>query len=291
MNQPSQPGSALTAADLSEYLATADDFAFEREVYHVAHRLGFETEHAALYKDPVTGKPRQFDIRASFTSADNKIALAIECKGLTPDYPLLVSCVPRAHSEAYHEVLESGERINYIADAYTKPTRFVRTTQVASDQHPCIYPAGHGQGVGKSMRQVKRETRGDRRGQMVGGDDVFDKWTQALASLAEIIDDGAEELRRISQPPQSLHQIAFLPVLVVSDGALWVADYSSEGAIQREPFQVAELTYFLGRKYPLEPEGTSLTITHLHIITRCEVRSWLHGISQGGGIWQELFPR
>src|ERR1700684_4333987 len=106
MNQPPQPGSALTAADLSEYLATADDFAFEREVYHVAHRLGFETEHAALYSDPVTGKQRQFDVRASHTLEDNKIALAIECKGLTTDYPLLISCVPRSRSEAYHEVLE-----------------------------------------------------------------------------------------------------------------------------------------------------------------------------------------
>jgi hypothetical protein len=38
--------------------------------------------------------------------------------------------------------------------------------------HPCIYSADHG--VGKSMRQVKRETRGERRGQMISADDVFD---------------------------------------------------------------------------------------------------------------------
>ena len=45
------------------------------------------------------------------------------------------------------------------------------------------------------MRQVKRETRGERRGQMVSGDDVFDKSTQAVASLAEMIENRASKLR------------------------------------------------------------------------------------------------
>jgi hypothetical protein len=66
MSQP-PPGRALTAGDIAEYLETADDFAFEREVHHVAHGLRFEAEHAALYSDPVTDKQRQFDVRASYT--------------------------------------------------------------------------------------------------------------------------------------------------------------------------------------------------------------------------------
>jgi hypothetical protein len=33
----------------------------------------------------------------------------------------------------------------------------------------------------------------------------------------------------------------------------------------------------------------ALTISHLQIITRSEIRTWLQGIAQGGGIWQELF--
>ena len=138
------------------------------------------------------------------------------------------------------------------------------------------------------MRQVKRETRGDRRGLMVGGDDVFDKWAQAVASLVEMIETGASQLLKGSR--QSLRYIAFLPVLVVSDGTLWIADYSSRGELQREPFQVPELTYYLGRQYALEQQSAVLTISHLHIITRSEIRTWLHGIAQGGGIWLELFP-
>jgi hypothetical protein len=284
VNQP-PPGPALTAGDIAEYLETADDFAFEREVYHVAHQLGFDTHHAALYGDPVTGKQREFDVRASYTLQDNRIALAIECKGLTADYPLLVSCVPRARSEAYHEVLEVSREppgAAYVGPSFV----FSRVTPVLSERHPCIYPAG--QGVGKSMRQVKRETRGERRGQMTSGDDVFDKWTQAAASLAEMIESGASQLRRCAR--QDLQHFAFLPVLVVSDGTLWVADYSSRGELQREPFQVPELTYYLGRRYALAGQSVVLTISHLHIITRSEIRTWLNGIAQGGGIWQELFP-
>src|SRR5580700_9207711 len=92
---------AITAADISDYLASADDFAFEREVYSVAKGLGFHTQHAALYIDPVTGKPRQFDVRASIAPGQNKVALAIECKSLTMDFPLLVSCVPRETNESF----------------------------------------------------------------------------------------------------------------------------------------------------------------------------------------------
>jgi hypothetical protein len=97
---------------------------------------------------------------------------------------------------------------------------------------------------------------------------------------------GARELRKGSR--QDLKYIAFLPVLVVSDETLWVADYSSRGELQREPFEVSELTYYVGRQYPLQ--FATLSISHLHIITRSEIRTWLPGIAQGGGIWQELFP-
>ena len=178
MNEP-QPREPITAADLSEYLASQDDFAFEREVYHVAKRLGFAAEHAALYTDPVTDKPRQFDVRASFTLGNRQIALAIECKGLSASYPLLVSCVPRSRNEAFHEHL--------VADnVMGQNTSYTRVSTVLGGQFPMAYEAG--QPVGKSMRQVRRDARGNKRGELTSGDDVFDKWMQALASIADLVD-------------------------------------------------------------------------------------------------------
>lgn len=149
MSEQQQPPSALTAADIAEYLQSADDFAFEREVYHVAQGLKFEAEHAATYTDPATGKARQFDVRASIVSERRKIALAIECKSLKPTFPLLVSCVPRSATEAYHEILEASSAMGAGA-SHTRVLPLHRQT------HPSAYPRN--QGVGKSMRQVKRES-------------------------------------------------------------------------------------------------------------------------------------
>lgn len=263
MTNPRQ-STALTAADIGEYLATADDFAFEREVYHVAKGLGFAAEHAALYTDPVTDKPRQFDVRAWTTQGANRIALAIECKGLSLDYPLVVSCVPRAAHESYHEVLEVSPTMG-LSSSYT------RVKPIPSQMGTGAYQVS--QGVGKSMRQVRRETKGPKAGQMVSGDDVFDKWTQALASIAEMVDDGANALS--SGPQQKLQHIAFVPCLVVSDGALWIADYSNRGELVQAPFQVDTIDFFVGRKYPLKREGVDFMITHLRIVTRTQIRVWL----------------
>lgn len=273
-----RPGNALTPADIGEYLASADDFAFEREVYHVAKGLGFAAEHAALYTDPVTDKPRQFDIRAFISQGENRIALAIECKGLSLDFPLVVSCVPRASHESYHEVL-SAAPVMGLNESYT------RVERIPSPLGTGAYQVR--EGVGKSMRQVRRETRGLKAGQMVSGDDVFDKWMQALASIAEMVDNGADILS--SGPQQKLRHIAFVPCLVVSDSSLWVADYSARGELSRPPFQVDHVDYYVARKYPLRREQVAFTISHLRITTRTQIRIWLENIARGGATWQELF--
>lgn len=194
-----------------------------------------------------------------------------------PDFPLLISCVPRTGPEAYHQVL--------IADDVMGPGQsFTRVRTVPSKEH--YGPYGPNGGVGKSVRQIRREVKGPKSGQMVSGDDVFDKWMQALASLSEMVDSGARQLRA---GKKSLHQIAFLPILVVSDQTIWVADYSPRGELRREPFQLDSIEYYLARKYPLEREGVALTITHLHIMTRTRIRAFLEEIALGGSIWQGLF--
>jgi hypothetical protein len=217
---------------------------------------------------------REFDIRAWGAHNSRRIGLAIECKGLTADNPLLVSCVPRESQEAGHSYLFSDRAVG-AGGSHT------RVQPKAPARPPYTYQAG--QGVGKSLRQVRR----DKTGKMVGGDEVFDKWTHALASLGEMVDEGAAAL---STGPVTPKMVAFLPVLVVSDGTLWIADYSSRGELQRAPFQHTDVTYYFGRKYFLKREGAIFTISHLHIFTRTAIRDWLVEIARGGGIWDELFP-
>jgi hypothetical protein len=262
----------LTAEDLRAYINTQDDFAFEREVYHKAHGLGFYADHAGLYEDPVTNKPRQFDIRASKTVRDQRIGLTIECKGLSTAYPLLVSCVPRSQAECFHEVLYT-DNVPGVGGSFTR----------VSSKRGSRWLYREGEPVGKSMRQVRR----DNRGELTGGDEVFDKWMQALASAAELVADAANQL---SVPGTGKPRyVALLPVLVISDNTLWVADYASNGRLARDPFTVQEITFYLGRTYELSRERLTFTISHLHIYTRSHLHALFEQIAGGGSIWPELF--
>ena len=74
----------------------------------------------------------------------------------------------------------------------------------------------------------------------VSGDgDVFEKWSQALASADDLVARASDAHERHGT---SMFLTAVLPVLVVSDGTLWAADYSEEGGLQREPCSVSEAT-------------------------------------------------
>jgi hypothetical protein len=261
----------ITGEDLRAYIDSQDDFAFEREVFHRANGMGLEAVHAGLYEDPVTNKPRQFDIRASKTVNDLQVRVTIECKGLSPTYPLLVSCVPRAAPESAHDVL-------FRSDVASAGGRFTRVSNIARS---AAYPAG--ERVGKAMRQVKRDSRGE----LTGGDEVFDKWMQALASAAELVELSARDL---AAPRGAVNHVAVLPILVVSDATLWVADHGSNGKLAGQPSQVTEVTFYLGRKYPMAREGTVFTISHLHIYTRSHIHTMFEHLTGGGTIWPQLFP-
>lgn len=241
MGKPeAQTPTAITAEDLLGYITSKDDFAFEREVFHKAVGLGLSAKHAGLYEDPVTNKPRQFDIRASKTVRDQAISLAIECKGLDVTFPLLVSCVPRTRDETFHDVLYTSD-VAGAGGSYARVKRFEGA------------PYQEGERVGKAMRQIRRDTKGD----LNGGDEVFDKWMQALASSAELITDAERQLRYPTG--KTSKQVAVLPILVVSDNTLWVADYASNGRLQSAPCTASDVTFYLGREYEIPRHGLKYT--------------------------------
>lgn len=271
MSNSAPPSATMSAQDLRIYIESQDDFAFEREVYHRSAALGLDAHHAGLYEDPVTNKPRQFDVRASKVIDNLKICLTIECKGLVPTFPLLVSCVPRARSESFHELL-------YVSDVVGSNASFTRVQRYPGEQS--FYRQG--QPVGKNLRQVRRDS-----GKLVSGDEVFDKWMQALASASEMVAESANLLRaRRADGPKF---VAVIPVLVVSDETLWVADYGSNGQLKGDPLQVSDITFFVGRKYALVREILTFTISHLHIETRSHINTLLEQVAKRGGTWEELF--
>lgn len=259
---------AIAATDLQEYLATCDDFQFEREAYSWARELNMQASHAGLYLDPIKHLPRQFDVRASMVIETRKVNLAIECKANSADNPLLISRVPRADEESFHEFLYTGGYTPIIggpAVAHVKSRLFVA-----------------GAPVGKKMQQVTRkETK------VIAIGDLFDKWSQAMASVGDMTKQAAEELR---PSKQARHCIGFMPVLAVSDDALWSVDYSTDGRAFSAPAPATEVTFYMGRRFDLgQVGGQTIVVSHLHIVTRSRLKNLLREVASGGELWQSMF--
>lgn len=261
----------ITSADLKLYLATRDDFALELEVYRVAMARGFTASHGGTYMDPATGKPRQYDVRAQFERDGMRLALAIECKSLGRDYPLVISRVPRTDQES---------QLSYVCPVKRNETfmQHLPPAKAARVMKHEFYPAY--QRVGRSMTQVGRTAK---EGELIGGDpEVYDKWTQALASAADLIEGAVHQKQAVAT--------AVLPILVVADATLWTADYDDEGRVQGDPVHADDCTFYVGRQYTFA-SGFGFSISHLHVCTRTGLKKFLYELTRQTDQWGTLFPK
>ena len=268
----------ISAADLADYLATQDDFALELYVYSQARALGLSATHGGTYVDPVTKKSRQYDVRASLVRNNRRIDLAIECKSLRPSYPLLISRIGRIEPESFHQFIYSHKprRDNFGLTTALIPAE---VATVRGDQS--IYPAG--EYVGKSTAQIGKNEKGE----TISADgEVYDKWSQALASASELI---ADAVHRYKESSMGVCITAVIPVLVVSDATLWVADYSDDGLLQSAPQQVDQALLYVGREY-WKPMTVAYTVSHLHICTKAAVKTFFERIAADLPFWDSVFP-
>jgi hypothetical protein len=97
--------SPITAKDLLDFAVADSDFGFEMQVLRQLRAAGFTCSHSGTYRDPVTDKIRQFDIRASKGRVGALLQLAVECKKLRPNNPLLLSATARTSEEAFHDLV------------------------------------------------------------------------------------------------------------------------------------------------------------------------------------------
>ena len=63
----------ITAKDLADFATTSSDFGFEMQVLARLRAEGFSCSHSGTYRDPVTDKIRQFDVRASIDRDDSTL--------------------------------------------------------------------------------------------------------------------------------------------------------------------------------------------------------------------------
>jgi hypothetical protein len=244
----------ITQADITEYLVTQSDFDLELFVDRSLQERGMTTSHGGSYFDSITGKSRQYDVRAyAYIPPHCGIFFAIECKSLSMTFPLVVSRVPRPADDAYHELIRTWGRKEAGEDFQDA---------IRSNERMPLYRAGTP--VGKKTVQVGREERkreDDKRPFIASDGETFDKWSQALSSAEDLVQ--LTRQHRGENGSGNFYSV-ILPILVVSDNSLWVVDYSGTG--NNPPQQVQETTLFVDRTYNLQ-QGV-LKVTHLHIFTR-----------------------
>lgn len=182
--------------------------------------------------------------------------LAVESKSLSPEFPLIVSRVPRASVDARHDLVKTWLR-REIGDSAS-------TVEISADSRLQLYSADAM--VGKATNQVRWHENGKI---LIASDaDTYDKWSQSIASATRLVRMAALDG---SAPADGQPSYAFImPVLVVSDGTLWVVDYDRTGK-RSAPTLVNSAELYVDRSQDL-PGRTGKPIRyhlrHLHICTR-----------------------
>jgi hypothetical protein len=263
----------ITADDINAYLADEDNFSLELFVYHSLLQCGLRSAHGGAYIDPVTDKYRQFDIRVQVNiSAMNALAcLAIECKKLSPEFPLVVSRVPRSKEEASHSVIRSRGREG--SDHFAEE---LSTADGESRLYRIDAP------VGKFTFQLQKDVARNDPSRITyksTDSDSYDKWSQALASANDFIEAG--RIAHLTYKAAS-YCTSILPILVVPDGTLWVVDYDENGQRSAQPLPAEGCELFVGRSYKLA-QNMTYTITHLHIFTQTGFVSFLRQLTDRYG--------
>ncbi len=271
MSRPNLLRTRIGKEDINEYIASADDFQLEIEVFRACLGARFDTEHGGSYKDPVTGLNRQFDVRARFQDGERFLKLAIECKALADFFPLVVSRVPRRSQEAQcHSLLSvpgsGGPRISlYLMRQGMFPT---------------------GEHVGKSTAQLGRKDQKDK--PLYTGDaEIYEKWAQAIASAHDLIDESVHDYKKSGRKWAST---LVLPVLVVADETLWAVDYDDTGSTTAEPKPVDECSIYLNTDVLGKGPNFqfSYPISHLLVYTKKGFSDFLERFTNHGMVRDHL---
>lgn len=269
----------ICIADLEEYIRDHDDFALELDLFQHALQLEAAAEHGGTYVDPVTSRHRQFDLRIRIEAPERLVFLAVECKNIGRNSPLLVSRIPRERDEAFHEVLHSYA---HRAPGEVPGVARDRAEVLRVSDQSGLYPAGRP--VGKSTAQVGRTLQGE----LTSADtESYDKWSQALSSAHDLV---GRALRgcEITQTQACLSVV--IPVLVLGDETLWTVDYTASGSLSGPPVKSEEVHLFVDRSYSVGT-STNYRISHLHIYTHSRFRTVLTDLVHSDNVLKRAFPR
>jgi hypothetical protein len=255
-----------TADAITRFVDSSDDLALELAIYRAFRDSGWGAIYGHFYWDPILEKPRQFDVQGWKDLQKNPstpklpttgIRIAAECKNVDPNFPVIVSRVPRAESESYHCLIW---RTLHASIGEPPAVRVIKSSERDSKPYHVDAP------VGKSIAQYSAKEKDKDRGR--AGEDPYAKWSQSLASCASLVRQAYQDAFSSRNAPDLCF---IMPALVVANGALWTVDYDKDG-VRGEPTLADDATFFVGRAYELTDVPVSgkqkYWVSHLHLYTK-----------------------
>ena len=264
---------SVQKSDLVEYLDSYSDFSFELSVLKMLRENGLECEHGGLYEDTVTGKSREFDIRAINTISNFRVRLAVECKNIRENFPILISCIPRHEDESYHQIAVVSEPIISDTMVTMLPYDHISRAKIVSIRGKNSIYKPHDL-VGKSTVQVGRTVDGTI---SANDSELYDKWSQCLSSTNDLVSrtywDGSEE-----KDIEVRYLSSVIPTVVVPNGRLWSVAYDDDGNKVSNPNQTERCSCFIDKDYELGTKltGTRMWISHVEIMTIDGLKSFVN---------------
>jgi hypothetical protein len=281
---------AITAADIRDLVSREDDFGHEMRVGHVMRgHLSGRIEHGWTYVDPVSEKPRQFDFRWRFQKDNTVLHLAVECKNLNSEVPLVVCGRERVGPEAFHMLVESRSGtfsyrsakggIDRVVDGLSSITREARG-------HESFYPPGDF--VGKNLIRIRPDKPEKGRYVVTSDADIYDKWSQALASAFDLTLAACNLSKSFGR---SHVYSAILPIVVLPDEVLWTVTYDINGKIVGDASKTNGCQFYVGREVRFGETGfrQRFCFSHIHFFTLSGFALFLVEITQDTEAWQRLF--
>lgn len=219
-----------------------------------------------LTTTPITGKSREFDIRALYQEKDIRVHLSVECKNLQPHFPLVMHCLRRKQNEAYNEWIYTFDADTRYGSDIRSLSHFEQAESIEVSRYS-IYPEAAY--VAKSADQVGRRNDGSITATDGG---VFEKISQAINSSRDLISEAYD------LDTKDNDSFTFVcPVLIVPDSTLWRVKYSDDGARDGAPEPINHVSYFIGKEWTVGSKLHSLTysLSHLEVLTFSELRGFV----------------
>lgn len=277
----------ISATDLSEYLNSHSDFSFELSVLKMLRESNIECEHGGHYQDPVTNKPREFDIRAIKTIKNFRVRMAIECKNIRGNFPVLISCIPRHEQDSYHQIAFLDDSAVPLDESMVAPYlagRFYPSkaeTQNVRGNHSLYKP---GEPVGKSTVQVGRDNKAEI---FANDSELYEKWGQCISSA----DDLVRRTYHDGEDGEMLYVSTVIPFVVVPNDRLWIATYDNDGKLTSAPEPMNRCSCFIGKDYEMDKlAGARMTLSHVEIVTFNGMRAFVEDHLKSREDMAKIFP-